>query len=355
VHKNNFDFLRLVFAICVIITHSYALSGEEEFDWLYQLTAGQVKFSTLGVSGFFIISGYLIFESFTRSDTLKSYFFKRALRIYPALLVVLILTLLLGSFVTTKGLASYLYSRSFWTYVPKNLFLFANLQYSIDGVFESNPYPSAINGSLWTIPYEVFFYMVLATFFFIKHKPKAIPSCLIVLYILLLFATIYFTTNLVQYSIPRIGLELHQISRLGVFFSAGSILAAIKFKRFRYRQSLLLFSVIILGVSFILGQFLFVQYIILPIVVISIGLKSTRPFADVSTIVGDLSYGLYLYSFPVQQTLMYYFDFDSFALLCYTLPITGFMAFLSWNLIEKPALKYKLDINRRKPDLLVSD
>ncbi|MBP6639782.1 MAG: acyltransferase, partial [Bacteroidia bacterium] len=62
-HKNNFDFLRLIFAIFVIITHLKPLSLRQEGDWLMSLTDDQLCFSYLGVRGFFIISGFLIFQS----------------------------------------------------------------------------------------------------------------------------------------------------------------------------------------------------------------------------------------------------------------------------------------------------
>src|SRR6476646_3313529 len=91
-HQNNFDFLRLIFALSVIITHSYPLSGLPEIDPLHRLTAGQLSFSYVGVRGFFVISGFLIYESLMRSKGLDDYFIKRILRIYPGLLVVLALT-----------------------------------------------------------------------------------------------------------------------------------------------------------------------------------------------------------------------------------------------------------------------
>ena len=78
-NNNNFDFLRLLFATFVIITHSYPLTGAPEIDWLNQLTEKQLTFSYIGVRGFFIISGYLIFESLIRSETLASYAKKRHL------------------------------------------------------------------------------------------------------------------------------------------------------------------------------------------------------------------------------------------------------------------------------------
>ena len=97
--KNNFDFLRLIFASFVIITHSYPLSGIKECDFICQLTFGQVSFSYVGVKGFFVISGYLIFQSLQRSENIFDYFWKRLLRLFPALIVVLFLTVILTLFV----------------------------------------------------------------------------------------------------------------------------------------------------------------------------------------------------------------------------------------------------------------
>lgn len=97
--KNNFDFLRLIFASFVIITHSYPLSGVKECDWLCQLSNGQISFSYIGLKGFFVISGYLIFQSLQRSDNIIDYFWKRVLRLFPALFIVLLLTIILTPFV----------------------------------------------------------------------------------------------------------------------------------------------------------------------------------------------------------------------------------------------------------------
>lgn len=90
-YKNNFDFLRLIFASLVIVTHSYALLGLVENDLFMQIS--QVyPFSYIAVRGFFVISGYLIFQSLIRSGSLISYFWNRFLRLFPALIVVLFLT-----------------------------------------------------------------------------------------------------------------------------------------------------------------------------------------------------------------------------------------------------------------------
>lgn len=71
---NNFDFLRLLFASAVVITHSYPLSGMLESDILSRMTSGQISFAYLGVKGFFIISGFLIFKSLLRCDNLLDFY-----------------------------------------------------------------------------------------------------------------------------------------------------------------------------------------------------------------------------------------------------------------------------------------
>ncbi len=118
-HKNNFDFLRLCFALFVLITHSYVLSGENN-DGLNSLTNGQTNFSNIGLKGFFIISGYLIFESLIRSKNWLDYFGKRFLRIFPAYIVVLIFGFLIGLFLTHQQYGQYVTSKDSWSYIYQN-------------------------------------------------------------------------------------------------------------------------------------------------------------------------------------------------------------------------------------------
>ena len=105
--KNNFHFLRLLFAFFVVITHSYAITGIKENDILAQITNSQTTFSYIGVRGFFIISGFLIFQSLKRSENLLNYYWKRILRLFPALIVVLLLTIIIGVFITEENVTSY--------------------------------------------------------------------------------------------------------------------------------------------------------------------------------------------------------------------------------------------------------
>ena len=155
-HKNNFDIFRLVFATLVLITHSYSLTGLPEHDFLYNMTSGQISCSSLGVKGFFIISGYLIFQSVLLSKNWVDYIIKRILRIYPAYIAVLIFAIILGFFISDLSANQYF----------SDLAMFLPLHYQIDHVFSTNVYKDAINGSIWTIPYEFLFYLILSFAFY---------------------------------------------------------------------------------------------------------------------------------------------------------------------------------------------
>ncbi|MDO4225787.1 MAG: acyltransferase, partial [Bergeyella zoohelcum] len=161
---NNFDFLRMLFASFVIITHSYPLTGrkyEAECDIFCQYTG--VNLSYLGVMGFFAISGYLIFQSLMRSKNIIDYLWKRALRIFPGLFVVSVLTMVVLSFIY-KGEGSYWQDMKVWFYPIKQTLFFYHWGSppSLGEIFMGNRYSShATNGSLWTIPYEFTAYILL--------------------------------------------------------------------------------------------------------------------------------------------------------------------------------------------------
>ncbi len=167
--KNNFDFLRLIFFFFLIITHSYLLSGNiAECDLLCQFSNGQVSFSYIGVKGFFTISGFLIFQSLERSKNIIDYLWKRILRLFPALFFVLLFTVILVPFVYQSNIP-FLQNKSLLSYIPNNLMLY-RIQFGISGVFESNPFKSTINGSLWTIPYEFTMYILLSCLILAEFK-----------------------------------------------------------------------------------------------------------------------------------------------------------------------------------------
>ena len=145
---NNLNAIRMAAAIAVLVSHAYPIAlGPGQEEPLYALT-GQ-SLGHFAVAVFFGISGLLIARSFDRRRSMVHFTAARIFRLFPALGVVLILTVLAGAFVTRLSLVDYVSQPGTWTYVPANLSL-AFLQYPLPGVFEQNPYGPAINGSLWT-------------------------------------------------------------------------------------------------------------------------------------------------------------------------------------------------------------
>ena len=334
--KNSFDFLRLLFASLVIVTHSYPLSGIIECDFLCQITNSQISFSNISVKSFFVISGYLIFQSFERSDNVFDYLWKRILRLYPGLIVVLILTILLSPFVYQSKVPM-LENETLKSYIPNNISLLY-IQFSVEGIFEKNPYKSSINGSLWTITYEVIMYFFLTVFFAFRKKTVLIKSTLILFYIGLFIGETLFLDFFNTFNNLILGTQLLDLS---LFFIAGSLLAAFKIEQMNNQMSILILALFAYVTSIYFNINAEVKYILLPIIVILTGLKSIPYLSDISHKIGDLSYGVYIYGFVIQQTLMHFFKLNCNLLIIYSLIISYFFAFLSWHLVEKQALKLK--------------
>lgn len=338
-HKNNFDFLRLIFALCVIISHSYTLTGAAETDWLYTLTKGQVFFSYIGVRGFFIISGYLIYQSLLRSKTFYIFYWHRILRIFPGLIVVLALTVILGYFVYAGDFHSYITNSSVWTYFPNNIKLF-RLQGTIQGIFETNPYKDDINGSIWTLGFEFICYVMISFLFFIKRGHLLILSLICAFFYI---SNIFFFDTFSKISFIIYAKDLIDF---GLFFFAGALLAVIKIEKLKQRNILMYASFLLLFISLFAGVFKIVHLFAMPFTVILFGISATKFISGISKKIGDMSYGIYIYAFAVQQTLVHFFRIEEFALTIYASLISIVIGYLSWHLIEKQALKFKNAFNK---------
>lgn len=344
-HNNNFDFLRLIFALFVIVTHSYPLTGIENCDAICQITSGQMHFSYIGIKGFFIISGYLIFQSLDRSKGIADYYWKRILRLFPALIVVLLLTILFAPLVYENREVSYWNNDTVWSYFYNNLSLY-RMQYAIDGVFKDNPYGPAINGSLWSICYEFSMYVMLSGLFLFRNHDKVVKVLVVMLFTLFLILVVFFEEKL-QRNIFYMDVSL--FLNLGLFFFAGVILSVFKYEKNKNSTLINLIALGIVVLSVVTQKyFTVIQFIFIPLLIIGVGIKSTKYINSIASNIGDLSYGIYIYAFPVQQTLMHFFKLDHISLTLYTSIISVVLAYFSWHLVEKNALKLK----KIKPQLL---
>lgn len=333
--NNNFDILRLIFASTVIVSHSYPLTGNEEY--FYSLTSQQIDLGALSVSIFFVISGYLIFQSLTYSKSISNYLWKRLLRLYPALFFTLCFTLIIVIFINTSP---HIFKQlDFYKYVPQNLTLYYP-QFNINHVFEDNPYPNAINGSLWTLSYEFSMYLLIIPFFFIKKiKREFLITFLLILFIFSAYCYLY-NHDVLKTTLNRINIHTESFYKLSTFFISGAILSFFNLKS-KHNNLLIAALVIILFLSIVFKVYALLSITILPILIILIGISFNKYTFDFTHKLGDISYGVYIYGFLVQQTLMNFFSFSPFQLTITAIPITYIIAYFSWHLVEKKAIKYK--------------
>ena len=339
-HVNNFDFLRLLFSTLVLVTHSYALTGLPSHDGLWLFSTGQAVWSALAVHGFFVISGYLILKSLLRSGSLGEYAFKRMLRLFPALWVVVGVCVVGAFFLSDLSAPTLLHNASARAYL---LNLVLRTRYFIDGVFTNNAYPRALNGSLWTVPYEMLGYLLLMPLFFVRFQKAVLRVLLLAAFAGLLALQL---TGRTELSLPSlIELESEHVINLGLFFAAGSILALFPalVRHERMRPVLAAVSSVALLVTLYLGGYTQAQYLALPVAVITIG-ASNWPFLSWIRRYGDISYGVYLWGFPVQQCLWHFLQPSLVEMMVLSIAITWVLGYASWHLLEKHALGLKLRI-----------
>ena len=169
--SNNYDFLRIFAALCIIFYHSFALLARDNEDPLNQITNGRVDFSLIGLSIFFCISGYLIAKSAVKSATPVNYLWKRFLRIQPLLIVLSFFTIFfIGPIFTKIPLSEYFLNGNTYAYFRNVMPLFG-IQFTLPGVF-TELYDKGVNGSLWTLIVEERLYLLM-TIVFLYKKDKA--------------------------------------------------------------------------------------------------------------------------------------------------------------------------------------
>jgi peptidoglycan/LPS O-acetylase OafA/YrhL len=166
--KNNFDLIRLLFSGTVLLVHAYQLSGFQQLEVITRILS-----SAMAVKSFFVVSGFLIFMSFERTESISSYAKKRIRRIFPAYFTVVMLCALGLIIISSKDIGDY-FSLAWLKYVFANLAFLNFLQPTLPGVFNSNNL-TAVNGALWTLKIEVMFYLTVPVFVFLFRKLGYFP------------------------------------------------------------------------------------------------------------------------------------------------------------------------------------
>lgn len=287
-----------------------------------------MSLGTIGVLVFFSISGFLVSQSWRHDPHIGRFLAKRFLRIWPDLAAVtLIAAVVLGPIVSTLDWRSYFLKPEFLDFF-RNLKLMS-IRYVLPGVFEENIFPRAVNGSLWTIPLEVRCYLVLL----IVGSIGLMKRPLLVLLGVVSFGTYYFAFA----QDP----QNHQY-HFGLYFLAGVCLDLFR-KNWEARPIHLFAAVSILSIAFyFLDAGRVALLLLIPTCIIALGTRSTRILNSAGKY-GDFSYGIYIYAFPVQQTILWATQRTlPFSLgLLIAAVATTLCAVLSWHLVERSALSLK--------------
>ncbi|MET1052788.1 MAG: acyltransferase [Mycetocola sp.] len=328
---NSLNALRLVLATGVIVWHSFPLTGADiGFAPLRQLL------SNGWVDGFFAVSGFLIVSSWVRRPDWWQFLRARLLRILPAFYACLLVTAFvlapLALLVAGAGYPPGFWADA-WGYVVHNGALRVT-QYDIAGTPLDVPYPGVWNGSLWTLWWEFLCYLgVLALGVSgLLRRRWCIP--------------VVFALCLVGVAVTSYGsvdnFYLNSLSRFGVMFAAGALVFQFQ-HRLQARWSHVIVSGVIVLAASVLPDYRIIAALPLAYLLIAIGaLVKNRIF----WLRNDISYGIYIYAFPLQQCLailgLAAIGVPAFAAL--SIVATVPMALASWFFVEKPALRL-----RRRP------
>lgn len=328
---NCFDFIRYFFTISIFIVHFYDLNDIKETWFITGAT---------GVRAFFIISGFLIFYSHIEKQNLKYYIEKRIRRILPPYVTVIILFTIVGVFITELDLKEYIFNKDTYKYLIANLSFLNFIQPTLPGVFESNPIP-AINGSLWTMKVEVMFYIsVPFVFYLIKKYNKLL--IMIVIFLLAIAYDYYFTMLYEQTNNNMYLLIRKQIGSQIIYFYSGTFI--LLYFNYFTKHLKYLFPIAIIVYLFNDINPLLSNIEPLAFATILIGLAYNLKYLNFLRKYDNISYGMYLYHYPIIQTVIYYKipQFNIYLAFLLAFVLTIIVSILSWKFIEKPIIQKKI-------------
>jgi peptidoglycan/LPS O-acetylase OafA/YrhL len=323
---NAFDVVRLLGALLVLVSHSFALVGSSEPH------LGISAFGTIGVEIFFAVSGFLVVASWLSEPRIRAFIVKRALRILPALVVTVLLSaFVLGPLVSSVSPLTYFESSLPFRYVlgtvgaTVSASTVLNMAYHLPGVFAGNP-SDAVNGSLWTLPIEVRAYVLVVLL--------GVTSVLVDWLWLPVLAGLAY--------VAATGSETGSL--LTLFFVASLL--------YRHRDRVPLHRGLALAALALWMIGVFVPHagvaicVAIPYLVIYLAFRAPRSVRSLAR-PGDVSYGLYLLAFPVQQVAVHLIPgLTGLGLVAISLPVTYVLALVSWRLVERPALGMKAALTR---------
>jgi peptidoglycan/LPS O-acetylase OafA/YrhL len=324
--RNNFDALRLLAALSVIFSHAFLIAeGTHKHEPLIVATGNQAMLGLAGVFVFFAISGFLVTQSFETTGNAWHFLMKRALRIFPALFVATLLSaFVLAPLVTSLPAHAYFSRPEPYEYVLDNTLLDQSMHQLPGVVFVNNWVGREINGPLWSLNCEFVLYLMVMGLGLLRLLNLPVALALLGLGL----ACIHFPVLKAVFG--------GWLWTLG-FFAAGIVLYKLRATRI-FDGRIALLALVGLVASVPLGAFILLFPLFGCYLALWLALNPRLPPLP-ATRFGDLSYGLYIYGWPVEEAVMWASGGRAlwWQVFLLALAATAALAFLSWHLIESRA------------------
>lgn len=341
--NNNFDLIRLIAALAVIFGHSFYLFPTNGYiDPVSKLFVDDYS-GSLAVYLFFFLSGIFITSSFDRSKSPVKFILARVFRIWPALIICILITVfVIGPIFTDRTLIDYFRAGQTWKYLINNIVMF-RFEHVLTGVFTDNLFKISINGSLWTLPTEIICYFIILIAGLLGLLKRKI-------YVIIILVIFY----LIRHNHFFVGSFEQAANIKQLFFFLFGMLSYTFRKYFIIDYKIGLFIVGCCIFAYKLNFFGAVWLSYLSLIYLML-LLATASFFKKIKLPGDYSYGIYIYGFLIQQIVAHFFHkLTSYPSMLITIPLTCIIGSISWYIVEYPAIKkakrisINYDIIRRK-------
>lgn len=317
--NNNSLLIRFVLAFAVFYSHMFAIYGLKEPTLLW----GNHSLGWYAVNGFFFISGLLVAQSYQNRDV-YSYLMARFFRIMPAYFASLIVVLI-TVFLFSDIKFNFEWFYKFLKFLFQNIIPFDSVDVSMSGAWSGSAQPNALNNSLWTIPFEIFCYIIIIPLLLsnTKYKPRT--------FLLFVISIFIYLKLLGAISFSHISLDL---LRVLIYFGIG-VTTYLIVKEKKINIYFLFFCSILFLFEGNIKETILGYLIVLSILYFGFYVKT------IFTIKNDYSYGLYIYAWPISQAVNGGGIQNIYNALIITFVCLLFISWISWKYLEKPALKLK--------------
>lgn len=333
--RNNFDAVRILAASAVIYGHAHPLTQTPDLVFMGNGVQG------FAVKVFFVVSGFLVARSWASDPSLPRYLAKRGLRIFPALLLLLLLTVLVaGPLLTSLQASDYFARPQTWLYLLQNAVLYPT--YGLPGVFEATPYPNVVNGSLWSLPAEFLMYLLFPALYALTQAIGR--QCLLVAITIGTCALSAYFLRVAPVTEPLVlyATSVQSVLDVGPYFFLGAIFSLTRLRDTVHPATAL----------FLCGITIFYPpetpllreiylYVLTPYCVLALATASS-PVLRAAGRWGDPSYGIYLYGWLFQQIAVQLIpNLSAIGNTLIALPLAALAAYASWHFVEQRALAVK--------------